>query len=126
TTLTATGASAKPTDCLYLCLIIQYTIRDLSSQFPSRFRKNRKILNNLFLSLLPYRELSAPNTSATALCTADDKERSNKFKVLFNRQQMADYLNVNRVAMCGELSKMQKDGLIKFHKFDFEIFFGNR
>ena len=44
----------------------------------------------------------------------------------FGRQQMADYLNVNRVAMCGELSKMQKDGLLKFHKFDFEIFFGNK
>ncbi|MBQ7525233.1 MAG: Crp/Fnr family transcriptional regulator [Abditibacteriota bacterium] len=54
------------------------------------------------------------------------KNGSNKFKVPFGRQQMADYLNVNRVAMCGELSKMQKDGLIKFHKFDFEIFFGNR
>ncbi|MBQ7525238.1 MAG: winged helix-turn-helix domain-containing protein [Abditibacteriota bacterium] len=88
--------------------------------------KKPKNINNLFLSLLPYRELSVPNTSATALCPADDKERSNKFKVPFNRQQMAEYLNVNRVAMCGELSKMQKDGLLKFHKFDFEIFFGNR
>ena len=54
------------------------------------------------------------------------KNGSNKFKVPFGRQQMADYLNVNRVAMCGELSKMQKDKLIKFHKFDFEIFFGNK
>ena len=51
---------------------------------------------------------------------------SNKFKVPFGRQQMADYLNVNRAAMCGELSKMQQERMIKFHKFDFEIFFGNK
>ena len=51
---------------------------------------------------------------------------SNKFKIPFNRQQLADYLNVNRPAMSNELSKMQEDGLLKFHKFDFEIFFGNR
>ena len=31
------------------------------------------------------------------------KNGSNKFKVPFGRQQMADYLNVNRAAMCGEL-----------------------
>ncbi len=33
-----------------------------------------------------------------------------------NRQQLADYLNVDRSTMCNELSKMQKDGMIEYKK----------
>lgn len=35
------------------------------------------------------------------------------FKLPFNRQQLADYLGVDRSAMSSELSKMQRDGLIQ-------------
>ena len=41
------------------------------------------------------------------------------FTIPFDRQQLADYLGVNRSAMSNELSKMQKDGLIHFKKNDF-------
>lgn len=34
----------------------------------------------------------------------------------FNRQQLADYLNLDRSALSKELSKMQQDGLIAYHK----------
>ena len=34
----------------------------------------------------------------------------------YNRQQLADYLNVDRSAMCNELSKMQKDGVIEYER----------
>ncbi len=43
------------------------------------------------------------------------------FDIPFNRQQLADYLSVDRSAMCAELSKMQKDGLIVYEKNHFEI-----
>lgn len=36
------------------------------------------------------------------------------FLVPYNRQQLADYLGVDRSSMCNELSKMQKDGLIAY------------
>ena len=39
----------------------------------------------------------------------------------FNRQQLADYLNVERSALSGELSKMQQDGLIRYHRNHFEV-----
>ena len=45
----------------------------------------------------------------------------NTFTLLYNRQQLADYLGVDRSALCSELSKMQKDGLIRYHKNDIEI-----
>ncbi|MBQ8975732.1 MAG: Crp/Fnr family transcriptional regulator [Oscillospiraceae bacterium] len=36
-----------------------------------------------------------------------------EFDIPFNRQQLADYLSVDRSAMSNELGKMQKDGLLK-------------
>ncbi len=44
---------------------------------------------------------------------------SDSFDISYNRQQMADYLNVDRSAMCSELSKMQREGLIKYRKNHF-------
>lgn len=41
------------------------------------------------------------------------KSGSLTFKLPFNRQQLADYLGVDRSAMSSELSKMQRDGLIQ-------------
>lgn len=38
---------------------------------------------------------------------------SNSFIIPYNRQQLADYLNVDRSTMCNELSKMRKDGIIE-------------
>lgn len=37
------------------------------------------------------------------------------FDLHYSRQQLADYLNVERSALCNELSKMQKDGLITYN-----------
>ncbi len=43
------------------------------------------------------------------------------FTIQFNRQQLADYLAVDRSAMSNELSKMQRDGLITYHKNEFTL-----
>lgn len=45
----------------------------------------------------------------------------NEFDIVFNRQQLADYLGVDRSAMSSELSRMQKDGLIKVKRNHFEL-----
>lgn len=39
-----------------------------------------------------------------------------KFEIPFNRQQLADYLAVDRSAMSSELSKLQREGIIEYHK----------
>lgn len=44
---------------------------------------------------------------------------SSQFTIPFNRQQLADYLAVNRSAMSKELSKMQEEGLITYRKNKF-------
>ena len=46
---------------------------------------------------------------------------SRDFDIPFNRQQLADYLNVDRSALSNELSKMQKEGLLKVRKNHFHL-----
>ncbi|MGL5437410.1 MAG: Crp/Fnr family transcriptional regulator [Lachnospiraceae bacterium] len=49
-----------------------------------------------------------------------------QFEIPFNRQQLADYLCVDRSAMSNELSKMQKDGLLTVRKNTFCLKEGNK
>lgn len=53
------------------------------------------------------------------LSEQSQKHSSNVFTIPFNRQELADYLSVDRSAMSLELSKMQKDGLIEYDKSKF-------
>lgn len=46
---------------------------------------------------------------------------SNSFTIPFNRQQLADYLNVDRSALSNELSKMQKEGLLEVDRNHFKL-----
>lgn len=39
----------------------------------------------------------------------------------FNRQQLADFLSVDRSAMSNELCKMRDEGMLKFQKNEFEL-----
>ena len=49
------------------------------------------------------------------------KKGSNEFDIPFDRQQLADYLNLDRSALSKELGKMKKDGLIRVRKNHFEL-----
>lgn len=46
---------------------------------------------------------------------------STTFQVPFDRQQMADYLNLDRSALSKELGKMRDEGLIEFYKNTFRL-----
>lgn len=49
------------------------------------------------------------------------KNGSYRFTIPFNRQQLADYLNVDRSAMSNELSKMKADGILDYNKNTFVL-----
>ena len=49
------------------------------------------------------------------------KKGSNEFDIPFDRQQLADYLNLERSALSKELGKMKKDGLIEVRKNHFKL-----
>lgn len=50
------------------------------------------------------------------------KQNSASITLPFNRQQLADYLSVDRSAMSNELCKMRDEGLLEFEKNHFRLF----
>lgn len=47
--------------------------------------------------------------------------KSAVFSISFNRQQLADYLYVDRSAMSNELCKLRDEGILKFERNNFEL-----
>lgn len=50
------------------------------------------------------------------------EQGSHSFTIPFDRQQLADYLCVDRSALSHELGKMQKEGLLTFSRSQFQLF----
>ena len=50
-----------------------------------------------------------------------ERQKKQAFTIPYNRQQLADYLAVDRSALSAELSRMKKDGLIRFEKNCFQL-----
>jgi len=49
------------------------------------------------------------------------RNNSSTFTIPFNRQQLADFLSVDRSAMSNELSKLRDDGMIDFDRNTFTL-----
>ncbi|MFQ9981432.1 MAG: Crp/Fnr family transcriptional regulator [Finegoldia magna] len=49
------------------------------------------------------------------------KKETNEFDIPFNRQELADYLNVDRSALSKELMEMKKEGLLDYNKNHFSL-----
>ncbi|MBQ8137216.1 MAG: Crp/Fnr family transcriptional regulator [Clostridia bacterium] len=89
------------------------------------------VTNLLFLSAHKNRLLSgrsfhtAPKTIRgrvmAYLNSVSLQQRSHEFDIPFDRQQLADYLNLERSALSKELGKMQRDGLIACRKNHFTV-----
>lgn len=52
------------------------------------------------------------------------KQCAKEFEIPFSRQELADYLAVDRSALSAELGKMQKDGLLAFRRSKFRLLTG--
>lgn len=55
------------------------------------------------------------------LSLAAQKKQSSEFAISFNRQQLADYLCVERSALSATLSKLRKEGILDFTKNKFVL-----
>ncbi len=49
------------------------------------------------------------------------KSNSSTFYIPFNRQQLADYLSIDRSALSSELSKLQSEGILTYNKNQFTL-----
>ena len=57
----------------------------------------------------------------TYLMLQAKKANSNRFDIPFDRQELADYLEVDRSGLSAEISKMRKEGMIECKKNHFEL-----
>ena len=63
-----------------------------------------------------------PGTLLSYLSDQAVKNESERFDIPFNRQQLADYLGVDRSALSAELGKMQREGLLNLEKNHFHLY----
>ena len=100
--------------CSSACRFHTMVVQNL---FFSISEKNRKLIQKLgYISNRSTRE-----KLMAYLSEESKKLNSSSFTIPFNRQQLADFLSVDRSAMSNELCKMRKEGLIRFEKNYFEL-----
>lgn len=79
--------------------------------------KNRKLVRKLgYMSQRTTREKLIAYLSEEA-----KRHNSGSFSIPFNRQQLADFLSVDRSAMSNELCRLRNEGLIEFEKNRFKL-----
>lgn len=102
--------SACSSACRFHSLVVQNLFFAISE-------KNRKLVQKLgHMSKRTTREKLISYLSEEA-----NKHNSSYFEIPFNRQQLADFLSVDRSAMSNELCKMRDDGMLEFKKNKFKL-----
>ncbi len=113
-------------DCELLFIDYRKIIKTCSSVCPFHARLIENMLSiiakkNLILNQ-KIEMLSKRTTREKLICFFDmQRGMAKRFTIPFNREEMAQYLCVDRSAMSNELSKMRNEGLILFNKNEFEI-----
>lgn len=79
--------------------------------------KNRKLVQKLTFMM----KRTTREKLIAYLSEESKRQNSSEFSIPFNRQQLADYLSVDRSAMSNELCKMRDEGLIEFEKNYFKL-----
>ncbi len=102
------------TTCSSACRFHTMVVQNL---FFAISEKNRSLVQKLdYISRRTTREKLISYLSEEA-----KKQNSANFIIPFNRQQLADYLSVDRSAMSNELCKMRDEGLLEFEKNRFRL-----
>ena len=60
------------------------------------------------------------------LLQISQKSGSMKFDIPFDRQELADYLEVERSGLSTEIGKMKKEGIIENNKNHFELLLASK
>ena len=103
------------TMCTNACLFHNKLIRNLVS-----IMSNKNTLLNKKMMYLSERSIKSKLLAYLSDCQR--KEKSSKFSIKYNRQELADFLSVDRSAMSKELSKLKKEGILDYHKNHFELY----
>ena len=113
-------------------VVIFFDVHKILTTCPSACRFHSMIIENLFFAISEKNRklvqkighISKRTTRAKLLSYLSEESKhhnSNHFTIPFNRQQLADFLSVDRSAMSNELGKMRDEGLILFDKNEFTL-----
>lgn len=114
------------------CTVISFDVKRIITVCSAACRFHSLVVQNLFFAISEKnRKLVQKLTFMTKRTTREKliaylseeakRHNSSKFSIPFNRQQLADFLSVDRSAMSNELCKMRDEGLIEFQKNRFEL-----
>ncbi len=100
-----------PSACRFHSLVLQNLFYAISD-------KNRKLVQKL----AHMSNRSTREKLMSYLSEESSRQNSSTFTIPFNRQQLADFLSVDRSAMSNELCKMRNEGLLAFEKSKFTLY----
>ncbi len=112
--------------------VLFFDVKRILTTCSSACRFHNMIVQNMFFAISDKNRrlvqklghMSGRTTRAKLISYLSEEAKrqgSSAFTVPFNRQQLADYLCVDRSAMSNELCKMRDEGMIKFEKSRFEL-----
>lgn len=114
-----------------LCEILFLTVGGIFDSLPPSAWKEKLVQNLLTISshknlALSGRSFHTSPKSARGrilsyLNTVSLQKDSDEFDIPFDRQQLADYLNLERTSLSKELSRMKKDGILDCRKNHFRL-----
>ena len=113
-------------------IVIFFDIKKILTVCPSACRFHSIVIQNLFFSISEKNRklvqkighMSKRSTRSKLLSYLSEEARrhsTSQFTIPFTRQQLADFLCVDRSAMSNELCKMREEGLLQFHKNEFTL-----
>lgn len=113
--------------------VILFDMRRMLTVCSSACKFHSMVVQNLFLTISEKNRKLVQKLNHMSKRTTRDKlisylseeakrHNSATFTIPFNRQQLADFLSVDRSAMSNELCKMRNEGLLTFEKNRFTLF----
>ena len=112
--------------------VIFFDVRRIITVCSSACRFHSMVVQNLFFAISQKNKTLVQKLGHISKRTTREKlisylseeakrQNSASFTIPFNRQQLADFLSVDRSAMSNELCKMRDEGLLEFEKNQFKL-----
>ncbi len=113
-------------------VVIFFDVKRVITTCSSACRFHAMIVQNMFFAICEKNRalvqklghMSKRSTREKLISYLSEQARRNNsasFVIPFNRQQLADFLSVDRSAMSNELCKMRDEGLVEFEKNAFRL-----
>lgn len=118
------AAAAEQAAVMFMDVSRVLTVCGSACAFHARLMRNLLAVlaekNLKFSEKLTYMTQRSTRMKLLSYLSAESVRRgAREFEIPFDRQQLADYLSVDRSALSGELSKMRAEGLLDYRKNKF-------